>query len=152
MAWSNFPRSIGLSLCLVSLSVPVAAQSAPPTPLAAAGVEVITPQQAQAFIGKAAFFDMRSAVNYGKGHIKGATALPYDQKSELNESFDGARDKFDVSRLPADKAATLVFYSDGPNGWKSYKASRLASAAGYRSVKWLREGIAGWTAAGLPLD
>lgn len=128
------------------------AQSSPTTPLTAAGVEVVSVQQAQALIGKAAFFDMRSAVNYGKGHIKGAVALPYDQKSELVEAFDSSKDKFDMSQLPADKSAAVVFYSDGPAGWKSYKAARLASQAGYKNVKWLREGTAGWTAKGLNLD
>lgn len=130
----------------------VLAQNSPPTPLTAAGVEVISVQQAQGLVGKAAFFDMRSAVNYGKGHIKGAVALPYDQKSELVEAFDSSKDRFDMSQLPADKSVAVVFYSDGPTGWKSYKAARLASQAGYRNVKWLREGTAGWTAKGLSLD
>lgn len=128
------------------------AQGSPATPTTAAGVEVISVQQAQALVGKAAFFDMRSPVNYGKGHIKGAVALPYDQKSELMEAFDSSKDKFDMTQLPTDKSAAVVFYSDGPTGWKSYKAARLASQAGYRNVKWLRDGTAGWTAKGLTLE
>lgn len=152
MKASKLVRSLALCLSCLAFAGTAAAQAAPPTPAAAAGVEVVTPQQAQALVGKASFFDMRSAVNYGKGHIKGATALPYDQKSELVENFDASKDKFDISQLPADKAAPIVFYSDGPTGWKSYKAARLASAAGYRNVKWMREGVAGWTAKGLPLE
>lgn len=152
MDTSKLLRSVTLYISTFAFAGAVAAQAAPPTPSSAAGVEVITPQQAQALIGKASFFDMRSAVNYGKGHIKGATALPYDQKSELVENFDASRDRFDASQLPADKAAPIVFYSDSPSGWKSYKAARLASAAGYRNVKWMRDGIAGWTAKGLPLE
>lgn len=128
------------------------AQDAPATPTTLAGVEVITAQQAQSLIGKADFFDMRSAVNYGKGHIRGAHALPYDQKSELAENFDASKDRFDLGRLPSDKTAAIVFYSDGPTGWKSYKAARLAAQAGYRNVKWMREGTAGWTAKGLRLE
>lgn len=135
-----------------TLSAALWAQSAPPTPMAAAGVSVVTPEQAQALIGKAAFYDMRSAVNYGKGHIKGAVALPYDQKSELAEDFDASKDKVDMAKLPADKAAPIVFYSDGPNGWKSYKAARLAAQAGYKNVKWMRDGTAGWMAKGMPLE
>lgn len=144
-------RSLSLS-CALAVAGPSVAESAPPTPLSAPGVEVVTPQQAQAMVGKASFFDMRSAVNYGKGHIKGATALPYDQKSALATDFDASKDRFDMAKLPADKGVPIVFYSDGPTGWKSYKAARLAAQAGYRNVKWMREGTAGWTAKGLPLE
>ena len=129
------------------------AQSAPPvTPTSAKGVEVVTIDQAKALIGKAAFFDMRSPINFGKGHVKGATALPYDQKSELKEDFDASKDKFDMSKLPADKNAVMVFYSDGPTGWKSYKAAVTAAKQGYKNVKWMREGSDGWKAKGLPLE
>lgn len=123
-----------------------------PTPVSAKGVEVITIDQAKALVDKAQFFDMRSAVNYGKGHIKGAVALPYEQKSELSENFDVSKDKFDISKLPADKGATLVFYSDSPTGWKSYKAAVQAARMGYKNVKWMRDGTLGWTAKGLLLE
>ncbi|HEY0823980.1 MAG TPA: rhodanese-like domain-containing protein [Ramlibacter sp.] len=136
----------------LTLSGILLAQQSPLTPESIQGAEVIGPQQAQALVGKAAFFDMRSAVNFGKGHVKGAVALPYDQKSELTPDFDAAKDRFDLSRLPADKSAVVVFYSDGPAGWKSYKAARRAVQAGYTRVKWMREGTAGWTAKGLPLE
>ena len=148
----SFLARCGLFLAPLVLVSAAWAQAAPPTPVAAAGVEVVSPEQAQGLIGKAAFFDMRSAVNYGKGHVRGAIALPYDQKSELAENFDASKDRFDTAKLPADKSAPIVFYSDGPSGWKSYKAARLAAQAGYRNVKWMREGTAGWTAKGLPLE
>lgn len=124
----------------------------PPTPASVKGVEVVSVEKARDLIGKAQFFDMRSAVNYGKGHVKGAVALPYDQKSDKSENFDAAKDKFDMSKLPKEKSAAIVFYSDGPTGWKSYKAAVLASRAGYTNVKWMREGTAGWTAKQLPLE
>ncbi len=125
----------------------------PPTPTAVPkGVALVTPEQAQALVGRAQFFDMRAAVNYGKGHIKGAIALPYDQKSEKRADFDATKDRFDMTKLPKDKAAQMVFYSDGPTGWKSYKAAVLAARAGYTNVKWMREGTAGWVAKKLPLE
>lgn len=149
-------RSVALRAAVLfagaALSTALWAQAAPLTPTELAGVEVVSVQQAHGLIGKAAFFDMRSGVNYGKGHVKGAVALPYDQKSELAENFDASRDRFDMSKLPGDKTSTIVFYSDGPSGWKSYKAAKLAAQAGYKNVKWMREGTAGWTARGLPLD
>ena len=141
---------------IASLAAAFGASSAladdPPTPTSAKGVTVISAEQAQDLQGKAQFFDMRSAVNYGKGHVKGAIALPYDQKSDKSESFDGSMDKFDTSKLPADKSGAIVFYSDGPTGWKSYKAAVLSARAGYTNVKWMREGTAGWTAKRLPLE
>jgi rhodanese-related sulfurtransferase len=124
----------------------------PTTPTTAPGVEVVTIDQAKALVGKAQFFDMRSAVNFGKGHIKGAVALPYDNKSENAPTFDASKDKFDAAKLPGDKAATIVFYSDGPTGWKSYKAAIQAAKSGYKNVKWMREGTTGWTAKALPLE
>ena len=43
--------------------------SPPPTPVKVTGVEIVTPEAARALLGKATFFDMRSAVNFGKGHL-----------------------------------------------------------------------------------
>lgn len=103
-------------------------------------------------LGKAQFYDMRSAVNFGKGHLKGAVAFPYEGRSENSETFDASQDRFDAARLPPEKGAAIVFYSDGPRGWKSYKAAVQASRAGYTNVGWMREGTAGWTAKGYPLE
>ncbi len=147
-----FCRSMAVLFAALLLPLAAGAADVPPTPTKVTGFEIITPDQAKGLLGKAQFFDMRSAVNYGKGHIKGAKAMPYNGKSENAENFDASKDKFDVARLPADKNTTVVFYSDGPTGWKSFKAATLASKAGYTSVKWLREGTAGWTKQGLPLE
>ena len=46
--------------------------SPPPTPTKVTGIEIVTPEAARALLGKAAIFDMRSAVNFGKGHLQGA--------------------------------------------------------------------------------
>lgn len=140
-------------LVFAAMSSSVQAQANPPaTPTVVKGFAIVSPEQARALLGRAAFFDMRSAVNYGKGHIEGAKALPYDQKSALAADFDAALDRFDMAKLPADKNAAIVFYSDGQTGWKSYKAAVIASRAGYKNVKWLREGTAGWLARGYELN
>ena len=112
------------------------------------GGKILTAAQAKDLVGKAHFFDMRRAANYGRGHIPGAVALPYDQKSTLSVDFDASLDRFDLAQLPADKGAAVVFYSDGPTGWKSYKAAVLAIRAGYTNVMWFRGGTAEWRAAG----
>lgn len=149
--WKSLRALAAGALAFVAATTALA--NDPPTPTTAPkGVEIVTPEQAQGLLGRAQFFDMRAAVNYGKGHIKGAVALPYDQKSEKDAAFDASKDKFDMAKLPKDKAAPIVFYSDGPTGWKSYKAAVVAAKAGYTNVKWMREGTAGWTAKKLPLE
>lgn len=122
------------------------------TPTSAQGVQVISVNQALELLGKVPFFDFRSALNFGKSHIKGAVALPYDPKSEKSVGFDASKDKFDMAKLPRDKSSPVVFYSDGPSGWKSYKAAVLAHRAGYSNVKWMRDGTNEWFAKGLPVE
>ena len=141
-------RALAAALVLM-LCAPALAADKPETPTTVSGFAIVTPEEARALVGKASFYDLRSAINFGKGHVQGAKALPYGEKSGFTPDFDGSMDKFDMSRLPADKNATIVFYSDGPKGWKSYKAAVLASKAGYKNVKWMRAGTEGWLAKGL---
>lgn len=122
------------------------------TPTRVEGVTLVSTDEAHALVGKAHFYDLRSPVNFGKGHIRGAKALPYSGRSENSEQFDATQDRFEVSALPSDKSAVLVLYSDGPGGWKSYKAAVQAVRAGYRNVRWFRDGVDGWTQRGLPLE
>ena len=126
----------------------------PPTPTTLTGGKVVAPAEVKTLLdGKQAlFFDMRSAVNFGKGHIPGAKALPYKENSEFAADFDAKVDQFDLAQLPADKNAAMVFYSDGPTGWKSYKAAVLSIKAGYKKVMWFREGFSSWQAAQYPVE
>lgn len=144
--WTTWFLGAALALSLV---VP-AARAGDATPTALPGGKVISAAEAKALVGKAAFFDMRKAVNYGKGHISGAVALPYEQKSAKTADFDASVDEFDRKALPADKTAALVFYSDGPMGWKSYKAAVLSIRDGYKNVMWFRGGTAEWEEKGFP--
>ncbi len=126
----------------------------PATPTSVKGARIVSVEEAKGFLDNkaASFFDTRSALNYGKGHLPGATLIAYKEKSEFTPDFDARQDSFDIARLPADKNATIVIHSDGPSGWKSYKASVLAVKAGYRNVLWMRDGFAAWTAKGLPVE
>ena len=147
----------------VAAAIVVAAQGAaldstaqdnkPQTPAALAGGKVVTADEVKKLLDgkKAAFFDTRSAMNFGKGHVPGAKAIPYGEKSGFTDDFDAAKDRFDLAKLPADKNAVLVFYSDGPTGWKSYKAAVLAIRAGYKSVHYFRGGWAEWTSRKYPV-
>ena len=145
----------GLSaLAMLAASLTCVAQDKiPSTPATLAGGKVVTADEAKKLLdGKSAvFFDTRSAMNFGKGHVPGATAIPYVEKSEFAENFDASKDRFDLTKLPADKNAALVFYSHGPTGWKSYKAAVLAVRAGYKSVNYLRGGLEEWEAKKYPV-
>lgn len=139
-----------IALCFLTFNVQAADDVEVPKDLP--GGKVISVEEAKGMIGKATFFDMRKAVSYGKGHVKGAVALPYDQKSAKVVNFDASKDKFDMSQLPADKSKPIVFYSDGNMGWKSYKAAVTAIKAGHTNVMWMRGGTAEWEAKGLPFE
>lgn len=146
-------KALVISVFCLSLSA-FAVESKPDTPMTLEGVKVISAIEAKALFDKksASFFDMRSAINFGKGHIPGATAVPYKEMSEFKVGFDSSKDSFDLKKLPADKNKTIVFYSDGPSGWKSYKAAFLARKAGYKNVMWLREGSKVWEANKFPMQ
>ena len=124
----------------------------PETPRSFTGGKVISVDEAKGLIGQAKFFDMRKAISFGKGHVPGAIALPYDQKSEKAENFDATKDKFDLTQLPANKADPVVFYSDGPTGWKSYKAAVIAVRNGYTNVMWMRGGTKDWEQKNFPFE
>jgi rhodanese-related sulfurtransferase len=62
----------------------------------------------------------------------------------LLTDFDG----YAMTELPADKGKPLVFYCANTECPASHQAAEKAIAAGYRDVKVLPEGIAGWRNAG----
>lgn len=146
-------KAVAISVTCLSLSA-FAVETKPDTPKTLEGVKVISAIEAKVLFDKksANFFDMRSAINFGKGHIPGATAVPYKEMSEFKVGFDSTKDSFDIKKLPADKNRTIVFYSDGPSGWKSYKAAFLARKAGYKNVMWLREGSKAWETKKFPME
>lgn len=143
-----------LGLAALTLTATVLAQVQLPTPTKLDGGKIISVQEGRALADKkAAFFiDTRSPVNFGKGHVPGANAIPYKSGSPDVEGFDASKDKFELSKLPAAKEQALVFYSDGPTGWKSYKAAVWAIKAGYKNVNYMRDGWSEWLAKKLPAE
>ena len=105
--------------------------------------EVVKAQSAGAMI-----IDSRVASEYAEGHIKGAVNVPYREKSEKAVNFDAAQDEFNLAKLPADKAAAVVVYCNGPECWKSFKGSTVAMKGGYTNVLWYREGFPQWKSKG----
>ncbi len=124
------------------------------TPANLPGGRVVSVEDAKKLLDAktAVFVDTRSVVNFGKGHVPGAVTAAYKEKSEKVVDFDAKIDSFDFDKLPKDKTAPVVFYSDGPTGWKSFKAAVLSVQAGYKSVHYMRGGFADWTAKGLPVE
>jgi len=73
---------------------------------------------------------------YDKGHIPGAISLP-----------DSQFEKLAAERLPADKAAPLLFYCDGLACKLSNDSAEKAIKLGYTNVKVVPEGYPGWEKA-----
>jgi rhodanese-related sulfurtransferase len=107
-------------------------------PIVFEGGRVVTVEEAKAWFdsGNVLFVDVRNPINYGRGHIPSAVAVPYE--------YDQDKAAF-LKELPAGKDAPIIIYSHGETGWKSYHASTAAVKAGYRNVMWMREGFDGWT-------
>ncbi len=77
---------------------------------------------------------------YDKGHIPTAISIP-----DLH--FDKMKDK-----LPADKAARIVFYCEGPACKLSDNSAHKAKALGYTNVWTYVGGFPEWKDAGLPVS
>jgi rhodanese-related sulfurtransferase len=124
------------------------------TPTELKGGKVISIEEAKQLLDakSASFVDTRSVVNFGKGHVPGAVTAAYKEKSEKVVAFDAKADSFELDKLPNNKSSTVVFYSDGPTGWKSYKAAVLSIGAGYTNVRYMRGGFAEWSGKSLPIE
>ncbi|MEO8118829.1 MAG: rhodanese-like domain-containing protein [Rhodoferax sp.] len=84
-----------------------------------------------------ALFDVREHGQYGQAHLFYGITLPY------------SRLELDAPRLAPRKSVRLVVYDEG-HSVAEWAAHRLA-ALGYTDVHVLRDGTAGWRAAGFPL-
>jgi len=123
------------------------------TPAELAGVKLVGAEEVvKAQSAGAMIIDSRVASEYAEGHIKGAVNVPYREKSEKAVNFDAAQDEFNLAKLPADKAAAVVVYCNGPECWKSFKGSTVAMKGGYTNVLWYREGFPQWKSKGLPSE
>ena len=99
-----------------------------------------------------AIVDTRSAKEFESEHIKGAVNLPYVERSLKEKDFDATKDDFSVLAKLASKTDPVVFLCNGPECWKSYKASRAAVGAGYAQVYWFRGGMPEWREKSMPTE
>jgi len=123
------------------------------TPRALPGATVVDAAAvAKLLQGGALLFDTRAESEYKAGHVAGAKLLPYGEKSAKEADFKAEDDKFELAKLPADKAQPLVFACNGAECWKSFKASHAALKAGHNKVFWFRGGFPEWRAAGYKIE
>ncbi len=147
------PTNRFLAACAAALALATMPALASETPPSLSGATVVTADKVKALVDAGAVVvDTRVAAEYAEAHVKGARSVPYKEKSAKSAGFNAADDHFDLAKLPSDKAAPVVFYCNGPECWKSYKASVAAVKAGYAKVQWFRTGMPEWKAKGYPTE
>lgn len=123
------------------------------TPRELAGAQVVDAVAAAQLLKQGALYiDTRTEAEFKAGHVPGARLLPYLEKSPKDVDFDPRLDQFDLGKLPPERQTALIFACNGPECWKSYKASLAALRAGYQRVYWFRGGFPAWRAAGYKFD
>ncbi len=122
------------------------------TPESVDGVSIVDADWVKANMSHIKVYDARKKGEYVESHIEGAISAPYKEKSEKKVDFDESKDKWKLSKYPADKSTTVVVYCNGVKCWKSYKTAVRLARDGYSSVKWLRDGFPGWQEKGYSVE
>jgi rhodanese-related sulfurtransferase len=149
MRFASFPRLIAAALFGLLFAGPALAD----TPPSLDGTKLVSADDVQKLQASGAtVIDVRVASEYAEGHIKGAISVPYREKSDKAVTFDASQDEFNLAKFPPAKDAEIVVYCNGPECWKSYKASTLAVKGGYTKIYWYREGFPNWKSKGLPSE
>jgi rhodanese-related sulfurtransferase len=145
-------RRVVLAAAVLAVGLAAVAARAADAPTVVAGAKVVTAEDVIKLAGAGALVvDARIASEYADGHIKGAINVPYRERSTKDSSFNAGDDDFNIARLPPNKGAPIVIYCNGPDCWKSFKASTAAVKAGYTNVYWYREGFPNWKSKALPI-
>ena len=130
------------------------------TPHALSGVKTVSAEEVAALLAQSVrqapaqqvvLVDTRSPQEFAHEHIHGAVSLPYQERSLKDVDFDATQDDF-AALGTTPKAASVVFLCNGPECWKSYKASQFARAAGYPKVYWFRGGMPEWRARQMAVE
>jgi rhodanese-related sulfurtransferase len=88
---------------------------------------------------KAVIIDVNGSDSYAEGHVPGAL------------DFEAIQAKLsDV--LPKDKNALIVAYCGNPKCQAYLSAARAAEKLGYKNIKHMSAGIAGWKEAGMKTE
>ena len=122
------------------------------TPETLPGASIVTAEQANKLMAQGVpLFDVRPPAHRRNGFIPGSVSVPYELNSPKEVDYDDSVDHFDLSKLPKDKNAPMIFQCNGAECWFSYKASRYLVKRGYQRVYWFRTGLPAWKAAGYPV-
>jgi rhodanese-related sulfurtransferase len=149
----KFRKSIYGYLGIIALVLPALAVAGPHTPETISGATLVTAERAKTLMDHGALMiDARVANEYVEQHIKGASNIPYKEKSDKSVNFNANKDRFDISKLPADKSTEIIFYCNGSECWKSFKATTVSAKAGYKKLYWMRDGIPAWKSKGFPVE
>jgi rhodanese-related sulfurtransferase len=121
------------------------------TPSALAGATVVGGEEVAKLLASGVTpVDTRTAKEYENEHIAGAIHAPYIERSLKDRDFDASLDDYSaITKLPRDKP--LIFFCNGPECWKSYKASKIAVEKGFRQVYWYRKGMPEWREKSMPV-
>jgi len=123
------------------------------TPADLTGVTRVSAKQAYDMSQKGArLIDVRTEREYSTKHARGSVLIPYGEKSLKALDFDSKLDSFGGIAKVDNKAQPIIFFCNGAECWKSYKASKVARESGFTSVYWLRGGMPEWTAENLPTN
>lgn len=119
------------------------------TPTSLPGATVVTAQDVKRLMAEGAVLvDARNEQEFKQAHIPGALFVPYHEKSLKDVAYDASLDDFSgLAKL--DKSKPTIFQCNGPECWKSYKASRSAITKGFAKVYWFRGGLPEWESSGL---
>jgi rhodanese-related sulfurtransferase len=88
---------------------------------------------------KAVIIDVNGTESYKKGHVPGAL------------DYDAIKDNL-AAKLPAEKDALIIAYCGGPKCMAYQQAAKAATKLGYKNVKHMSAGIAGWKEAGQKVE
>jgi rhodanese-related sulfurtransferase/ABC-type phosphate/phosphonate transport system substrate-binding protein len=118
------------------------------TPTSLPGATVVAAAEVRQLTAQGAVLvDTRTEKEFKQKRIPGAIFIPYVEKSLKDVSYDASLDDFSGLKTLNGKTP-VIFHCNGPECWKSYKASRSAIAAGFAKIYWYRGGMPDWEATG----
>ncbi|MFT3819869.1 MAG: PhnD/SsuA/transferrin family substrate-binding protein [Rubrivivax sp.] len=122
------------------------------TPETWQGLEKVDAARVQALAREGVdVIDVRTQEEYAAKRIPGARLQPYEERSPRAVGVDYSPDRFDVTALPSG-SRRVVLYCNGPECWKSFKASlRALASSRFEKVYWFRGGLPEWERAGFPV-
>jgi rhodanese-related sulfurtransferase len=143
--------ALGLLTTNAFASKPECPKAEKSTVLGAKYISVADAKKAQA--NGALILDTRKSKEASEETIAGSVRALYKEKGGNKNriaKFSSTGEKLTMKNIPKDKNAYLITFCNGPHCWRSYKASVILTKAGYKNVRWMRDGIPAWKKAGYP--